>query len=442
MLLASVVVTLLLTLGLTRWFAPQLLGISSNLQLVKVQKEVPPFFDGVFQTEDSESKSFIISDPHINRALPLFPQDLDSSMGPNDLLGFRNRMVPNIADIITIGDSQTYGNNAVLEQNWPSQLASGLKGRTNGLYNMSVGGWGAAEYIEIFKKALHLKPSLVIVAYYTGNDPLDSFIRVYGDERYKSLRPDPTLKASDAPKVTFPPPVAEMWTRSFSDGTFSTFTPAYRHSSNRYDDPAIRAGYDIMARSAEEIAALAKGKDVRLIFTIIPTKEYVYAKRFFTEGIVPRDDYFALVRDEQKNIEYLSQRLNTAKGAIYADIVTPLQNAALTDSNLYPVDSNGHPAGEGYGVIANALKPYAEKYLAAKPCGPVIYTDSKGNTIQGIINNDELWIFASIELFEGNGWRTEKAIKIPSRYIENMPVAGVVRSIEPNKYGPNAKTFK
>ena len=47
----SVIATLLLALGLVRWFAPQLLGIPVDLQLVKVQKEVPPFFDNISNFE-------------------------------------------------------------------------------------------------------------------------------------------------------------------------------------------------------------------------------------------------------------------------------------------------------------------------------------------------------------------------------------------------------
>ncbi len=99
--------TLIITLILVRWFAPQLLGIPVDLQLVRVAKEVPPFFDGVFRSEDYASRNYIISDPFIKRAQPLLPSFFQ--VGPNDFLGFRNQNMPNVADIITIGDSQTYG---------------------------------------------------------------------------------------------------------------------------------------------------------------------------------------------------------------------------------------------------------------------------------------------------------------------------------------------
>src|SRR2546428_394876 len=39
--------------------------------------------------------------------------------GGFDDWGFRNREVPETADIVVIGDSQTYGNTATMEDSWP-----------------------------------------------------------------------------------------------------------------------------------------------------------------------------------------------------------------------------------------------------------------------------------------------------------------------------------
>ena len=161
--MVSGLLTLLAALGLMRWLAPQLLGVPLDLQLVQVDEKLPPFFDGAFRDADIRGKEYIIRDPYIMRARPLLPRL--PAMGPNDLLGFRNTAVPAVADIITIGDSQTYGNNVHLEENWPSQLASLLENYSPNLYNMSVGGWGAIEYGEIFDKALYLRPHVVVVAF-------------------------------------------------------------------------------------------------------------------------------------------------------------------------------------------------------------------------------------------------------------------------------------
>ena len=153
-ILISTILTLIVAVGGIRYFAPQLLGLSSDIQLVKTSKKVPPFFEGVFRVDDYKSENFILPDPIIKRAKPLFP-DI-GVMGPNDILGFRNYYIPNISDIIIIGDSQTYGNNASIENNWPNQFISNLSNNNENVshYDMAVGAWGAIEYLEIFSSEL------------------------------------------------------------------------------------------------------------------------------------------------------------------------------------------------------------------------------------------------------------------------------------------------
>jgi tetratricopeptide (TPR) repeat protein len=349
---ALTLVTLFLALGIVRWMAPQLLGIPVDLQMVQVSKEVPPFFDGVFRDEDYNSSSFIIPDPYLKRAKPLYPETMTA--GPHDILGFRNRVIPNSATIIVIGDSQTYGNNVILEKNWPSQLRMRLDEAKSALYTMTVGGWAAVEYLEVFPKALRLKPRMVVVAFYTGNDPLESFRLAYAGERWKSLRPDTALTEQDMPEVAFPPPESEWWTAEFADGTSTTFTPRLRLGSNN-DHPAVGAGYAVMAEVARRMGTMADENNTNLVFTIIPTKELVYEKKVKLDRLQPPADYSALVQAERRNLEELARQLQAVPGALYVDVLDSLQEAALTTSGMYPNNLNGHPLSHGYAVIAEAL---------------------------------------------------------------------------------------
>ena len=95
---ATVIVTLAAVLGLLRWLAPGLLGIPVDLQMVQVSKKVPPFYDGVFRHEDYASSEFMIRDPYIKRGKPLYPEG--QWIGPHDILGFRNRYIPNRPEVI------------------------------------------------------------------------------------------------------------------------------------------------------------------------------------------------------------------------------------------------------------------------------------------------------------------------------------------------------
>lgn len=360
---STVLVTLFVALRLVRWLAPNLLGIPADLQLVRVSTEVRPFFEGVFREEDYGSGNFIIPDPYVKRAKPLYPEG--PGIGPHDILGFRNRHIPHAATLVTIGDSQTYGNNVVLEEAWPSQLRAKLSQRGRELYSMAVGGWGAIEYLEIFPKALHFKPRVVIVAFYTGNDPLESFRLAYANERWRSIRPDPAMPEGDLPKVVFPPPESEWWPVSFSDGVSTIFTPHLRLGSNQ-DHPAVRAGYDVMAQVALRMSEIAQKRDIRLVFTIIPTKELVYEKKVQLAGIKPPDDYKTLIRLERSNLERLAQRLKQVPDVIYVDVLKVLQEKALTATPLYPKNINGHPISAGYAVIAEAMARSVDDLLGSR----------------------------------------------------------------------------
>ncbi|MEZ4547723.1 MAG: hypothetical protein R3B51_08385 [Thermodesulfobacteriota bacterium] len=73
----------------------------------------------------------------------------------HDSLGYRNKYVPERADIVTLGDSQTYGESSPAKYSWPSILGS-LTGKET--YNMGVSGYGPAEYF-IFSGTVRLNSS-------------------------------------------------------------------------------------------------------------------------------------------------------------------------------------------------------------------------------------------------------------------------------------------
>ena len=95
LLLGSTIITLLVSLGLIRWFAPHLVGITPSLKLVKVSEEVPPFYDNIFRPSDYGSDKFIIEDPYLNRAKPLYPDNV--FLDPMTFLDFaivKSQMLP------------------------------------------------------------------------------------------------------------------------------------------------------------------------------------------------------------------------------------------------------------------------------------------------------------------------------------------------------------
>lgn len=353
LLVAATAAAALIGLALVRLLAPGLLGVApTDLQLVQVSDSIPPFFDNVFRDEDYDAGGYLVRDPYLKRALPLLNDQ--RVLGPHDILGFRNRCVPNSVDVLAVGDSQTYGNGAPIDSTWPSQLRDRLTNDSAIVYNASVGGWGAVEYLQIFDKLRRLRPAVLIVAFYTGNDPLESFVQAYGRERWRPLRPNARLTAGDAPPIVFPPPADEIWGARFDDGVTVGFTPRYRLASNN-EHPAVSAGYDVMAEAARQLGVAAADAGARLVFTIIPTKELVFAPRVTAEGLDAPEAYDTLVTREAENIARLSRALEAVPGATYVDVVRALQRAARLPTPLYPASEDGHPLAHGYGVIAAAL---------------------------------------------------------------------------------------
>ncbi len=402
LLAASIVISLGVALGVTRWVAPRLFGVSPDLQLVGIDKKVPPFFENMFREEDLNSDSYLIQDPITRvRAMPLYP-DIGGA-GPNDLLGFRNRSIPHSATIVILGDSQIYGNNAVIEKNWPSIMHAGLKSEGATIYNMSVGGWAAPQYVNMLGKALAFKPEVIIVAFYTGNDPLEGFMQVYGNPYWEALIPDKTLTAKDVPKTAFPAPKEEHWPVTFDDGVKTVFTPTLRLASN-LDHPASHAGYEIMAEAVRIIAASVSDRDVQVFFTIIPTKELVYASKVSEENLQAPADYQTLVLRERANIEQLAGTIQSLPEVVYVDVLDELQQRAMQATGLYPEDDNGHPAPSGYEVIGQILAEAVRPYLSIPRQELAMLEVAPGKYKYLLLQDNGVYVFASLEVIENNGW--------------------------------------
>jgi lysophospholipase L1-like esterase len=351
---AAVVLTTVVSLLLVRWLAPQLLGVPVDLQLVQTSKAVPPFYEGVFREQDFAADGMLLNDPYTNtRFKPLLAAD--AGTGPHDILGFRNTAVPNTAEVIVIGDSQTYGIGEALADNWPSQLQELLTARNWSVYSMAVGGWGAVQYFDMFSKAARLKPEVVIIAFYSGNDPLEAFSTAYGNAHWHELRLDLELDKADAPAAIPMLALEDAWRVTFSNGIKLAFTPRGRLVVNNRKHAAVRTGYAIMAEVARRIAAMATAENITAVFTVIPTRELVYARRVAEQQLAAPETYTTLVTMEQENIDELAGHIRELPGAHYVDLLQPLQSAALTDSVLYPRQWDGHPGQSGYRVIATTL---------------------------------------------------------------------------------------
>lgn len=156
----------------------------------------------------------LLASPWISYSLP------DHRLGhrPNpdypghDAKGFRNPRVPDAADVVALGDSQTYGTGVDAAVAWPSQLAA-LTGKT--VYNMAFGGYGPVHGLFYWDEAAALRPAVVIETVYAGNDYFDSFDLVYNRGQLPELKtpqPDVQQRVRDAERAE---PIVEHVARMF-----------------------------------------------------------------------------------------------------------------------------------------------------------------------------------------------------------------------------------
>jgi lysophospholipase L1-like esterase len=370
------VMTLALGLALIYCFAPHLLrranDVPADIRLVRVDTKVPPFYDHIFDydrdqlSDDYHGHKIYLQDPRLgHRSMPLL--EAVGYKGPHDVLGFRNRGVPNRFDVLTMGDSQTYGANALVQDTWPSQMIPMLVSGDEHpeVYNVSLGGWAAVHYYYLFGKMLAFKPKVAVIAHYMGNDSIECFRLAYVNDIFKDLIPNLALSQDDLPKL----PSHDEWRVEFADRTVHVFTPQRRLICNARNK-VVDAGYEILKRASQRISRTASENGVQVVYTIIPNKETVFARKVSREGLAPPQNFQELVTVERERIGELAHFLEQLPGSRYVDLLEPLESAVMGPERFYRFNvDDGHPFPLGYGLIAKTLAPAVRQALNQPPAG-------------------------------------------------------------------------
>ena len=402
-------------------------------------EKLPAYYNNVFRAEDLGSSEFLLPDPIVRlRGKPLFPEL--SAVGPHDLLGFRNFDIPRIADVVVIGDSQSYGNNAFLSESWPSVL-QGLLQEDNisaRVYSLATGSWSALQYLSMIRKAAAFQPRVVVVAFYTGNDALEAFRTAYTTPYWKGFRVNPSLDMSHDPKTAFPPPESDRWNVTFPEGDSTILTPGHRLASNDRRSEVVQAGFEIMKKAAAEMTKIANASGYGLVFTIIPTKELAYHERLKATQIELRPAYQSLVNDEVKNIDELKDFFLTLPIQGYVDLVAPLQAAVRSRTDIYPDNMNGHPFPPGYAVIAKAIFEVARKSVPNPTSfyGPLKVDVTPEESMFFLLNSNGLHHALTKKAIVESGWSEESIRSVSIRDIASQPLIGRISRGDPERYGP------
>jgi lysophospholipase L1-like esterase len=319
-----------------------------------------------------------------------------SGSAGHDAWGFRNPEVPQKADIVTIGDSQTYGDGANHENSWPAVLGH-ISGKT--VYNLSLGGYGPTQYLNLLQQyALKLNPEQIIVGFYCGNDFINSYEMVYGYDYWKKER-DPlfTPEASLHEKATemiaanrhghlgllrdwlashsmvyrfLSIPIQTMSQASKKKSTVDRrftfvddkphnlhtgFKPLFRYQQSDLNDLRIQEGIRIAFKLLDQMNDTCKTRGIKFSLVLIPTKELVYARFIEHNKAVKNGDIIDEVIASDRILRQKVMDFCRDRGIPLADPL-PRMEAAAGQEPIYHNDFNDHPSATGYALIAATVR--------------------------------------------------------------------------------------
>jgi len=316
---------------------------------------------------------------------------LEPNSGAHDSWGYRNKSVPDSAEIVALGDSHTYGISATAGNSWPNTLQ---KMSNKEIYNLSLGGYGPAEYLYLMEeKALKLDPELIIVGFYLGNDLHNAFKSVYsvsiwGDYRNpglasfledkKDYKQTSTNNISDwlAGNSVFYRIVSSSFigdslrhSRRIKKGEdvlmldvedygiHTGFTPDSRLEGLDLSDPRVREGLRLTLGFFKKMNQLAQEKEIDFLVVIIPTKESVFSEFIITSDQLGSSDKLRSLIVKEEVVNKLVKSYFTENNIAYIDVLEPLGEAAGREQ-IYPNNFGGHTNKNGYRIIAESINQY------------------------------------------------------------------------------------
>jgi lysophospholipase L1-like esterase len=326
----------------------------------------------------------------------------------HDANGFRNDTVPAHTDIVALGDSQTWGVNAIRSTAWPQALERRSR-RT--VYNMGLGGYGPVQYWVLTDKATQLSPKIIVIGLYFGNDMYDAYSIAYHNDAYASLR------QSDAADKLLPdavePRAAALWDelqnyhnnygRSSSGWSYwlrghsaigrlltrtglwdgnvdvwyeigaawaqaypdqgaaykdnysrTVLAPAYRLTALDLDEVRIVEGVRLTKDLLRRIKRKTDQEKVKLLVLYIPTKEMVYAEAVQNSQGQLKGSYAKLTGMEARIATEITSFCDQ-EGIEHVDALPQLREAVRQNKQIYPSDTESHPNAQGYSVLASTV---------------------------------------------------------------------------------------
>lgn len=330
---------------------------------------------------------------------PVLGQRIEPHSTGHDGMGFRNAAVPQRARVIAIGDSNTYGVSAPREGSWPAQLG-GLLGEP--VYNMGLGGFGPLQYLHLSQhQALELKPEVIVVGVYMGNDLMDAYYVARDLAHWHTWRQSTAASAGadavepeapaergkrfgalrdwlsrhsvlyavlrgtvfqrwaarerDRQVAESPPNLRWAWSDPVRPDVRTVFTPHLRLAAQDLRQAAPAEGLRIGQRALLALNEAMRQAGVKVLVAFIPTKERAYCAYLKAHSATAMPPEHSLLCDREAEAQSAWQRHLQEQGVATLNLLPALEAQIAGHQQLYLTDADGHPQAAGYSVIARAV---------------------------------------------------------------------------------------
>lgn len=330
----------------------------------------------------------------------------------HDRRGWRNKFALSQANIVTLGDSHTYGTSVKVEESWPYLLRSktGLQ-----VYNMALPGHSVGHSLLHLAEAKKLNPELIVLSIYFGNDFWEIMqLSTFNHEISSFVSSDDKKKFIELEKVD---PMGEKWERLFGatissygsyklrvfmskyssiygllraiknqfdnrsnnlldndmkisdlqmtdeqsnltktfEGEWTTIlTPSLRNFVNDRTDARIETGFyttlDVLLSFRKKLQ-----NDAELLIVLLPTKEAVFYSK--VPESITNENLNTLFNNETLNREDLKDFLEL-NDFNFLDMTDNLSNSPV---QTYFRSADGHPNKYGHEVIAISVEEWIQK---------------------------------------------------------------------------------
>jgi hypothetical protein len=341
---------------------------------------------------EASSRLLIPVGDFLNPLLVVHPQ-FKTMIYPNsaghDKWGFRNAFIPEQPDAVAVGDSFTYGYLAAQVNAWPNVLA-----RETGLtvYNLSMGGWGPAQYLCATKVYAHvLRPRIIIIGLYLGNDILQAALEEYpckvldvdrikagydvvvdkGDTRYldtiRTWLSQHSVAYQLAKNTLQGTPLLSKWA-ILGERTEDYFDVKGSLVRRRYEQNAVvfTKGIAATINYMHEIRKECRVLTASCYVVIIPTKESIYYTLY---GDAMSKDIAHNLREARADDEKATDALLTEFAQTDLQVVDALHDLleeAQRGTRLYAPTADPHFGLNGYRVLGSLV---ARKIIGERKTG-------------------------------------------------------------------------